>query len=308
MPNEQPPIRPSDASAITRRYLDSILLELRLVDAAVPSTSFELFGKTFDTPIMMPAFSHLELFIKEREDGMGDYARAAKALNAVNFVGMTTLEEYARIAAIGVPTVRIVKPYADKDQIFARFEQAEATGALAVGMDIDHSFGRNGTPDTVHGNLMAPQSLDDLKAYVRSTRLPFVAKGVLSVRDAVKCAEAGVGAILISHHHGRVPFAIPPLMVLPEIKKAVGDSVRIFVDCSIASGADVFKALALGADAAAVGRAIMEPLRTDGQAGVEAFVRGMNDQLAMLMAYTGCRTLADLEPSLLWIDGKPAGC
>ena len=82
--------------------------------------------------------------------------------------------------------------------------------------------------------------------------------------------------------------------------------MKIFVDCSIASGADVFKALALGADAAAVGRAIMEPLKKDGQAGVEAYVRGMNDQLAMLMAHTGCRTLADLEPSLLWINGRPA--
>ena len=305
MPNEET-FRPSDATAITRRYLDSILLEMRIINAVTPSISFDLFGKTFDTPIMMPAFSHLHLFVKEREDGMGEYFRAAKALNAVNFVGMTTLEEYDRLAAIGATTVRIVKPYADKDQIFARFEQAEKTGALAVGMDIDHIFGRNGSPDTVHGNLLAPQSTADLKEYVRSTKLPFVAKGVLSVRDAVQCVEAGVQAIFLSHHHGRVPFAIPPLMILPEIRKAVGNSIRIFVDCSISTGADVLKALALGADAASPGRALMEPLRKDGQAGVENYIRGMNDQLSMLIAYTGCKTLSDLEPSILWINGKPA--
>ncbi len=300
--------RPSDANALTRRYLDSILIEQRLVDAVTPSLSFELFGKTFDTPIMMPAFSHLHVFAKEREDGMCEYARAAKALNAVNFVGMTRMDEFERIAAVGVPTVRIIKPYADKEKIFSRITQAAACGALAVGMDIDHSFSNNGGPDNVFGEIMAPQSTQELAEYVKATDLPFVVKGVLSVHDAMKCAEAGVKAILVSHHHGRMPFAIPPLMVLPEIKKAVGDSMRIFVDCGINTGADAFKALALGADAVAVGRAMMQPLVKDGAAGVEACVRSMNDELSMLMAFTGCRTLADLEPSMLWIDGKPASC
>ena len=297
--------RPSDANMITRRYLDSILIEQHLVDAGTPSLSFELFGKTFATPIMMPAFSHLHVFAKEREDGMCEYARAAKALGSVNFVGMTKEEEFARIAAVGAPTVRIIKPYADKDMIFSRIRQAVECGALAVGMDIDHSFSNNGGPDNVFGEIMAPQSQAELREYVQASDLPFVVKGVLSVHDAVKCAEAGVKGILISHHHGRLPFAVPPLMVLPEIKKAVGDSVRIFVDCGIDTGADAFKALALGADAVAVGRAIMQPLVKDGAAGVEAYVRGMNDELSMIMAFTGCHSLADLDPSVLWLNGKP---
>ncbi len=85
------------------------------------------------------------------------------------------------------------------------------------------------------------------------TKLPFVVKGVLSVSDAVNCAEIGAKAIIVSHHHGRIPYAVPPMMVLPEIKDALaGTDVKIIVDCGIASGANVFKAIALGADAASM--------------------------------------------------------
>ena len=93
-------------------------------------------------------------------------------------------------------------------------------------------------------------------------------------------------------------------MVLPEIKKAVGDSLKIFVDCRIDTGADAYKALALGADAVSVGRAMMQPLVKEGAEGVEKLLRQMKDELSMLMAFTGCKTLADIEPSALWINGK----
>ena len=237
--------RASDANRITREYLDSILIEERLIDSDVPSTKFELFGTSFDTPIMTPAFSHLHVFAAEREDGMCEYARGAKAVSAVNWVGMGENEEFARIADTGAKNIRIVKPYADKNKILDQFAFAESAGALAVGIDIDHIFGHGGQYDVVQGELMTCQSVEDIKALVNSTALPVVIKGVLSVRDAVKCAEAGVKGIVVSHHHGRMPFAVPPLMVLPSIKKAVGDALKIFVDCSIDTGADAYKALAL---------------------------------------------------------------
>ncbi len=296
--------KPSDANAITRQYLDSILIEQRLIGADVPDLSLSLFGKSFRTPILMPAFSHLHVFAPEREDGMCEYARAAKALGMVNFVGMSEDEEFSRIAAVGAPTVRIVKPYADRDKMYSRLAHAQKCGALAVGTDIDHSFSSSGGHDSVFGAEMAPISKAELAELVRAAQLPFVVKGVLSVRDAVACAEAGASAILVSHHHGRMPFAAPPLMVLPEIRKAVGGKVKIFVDCGIDTGADVYKALALGADAAAVGRAIMAPLTKEGADGVVSYVKKMNDELAMLMAFTGCHTLSELDPGVLWIGGR----
>ncbi|MBQ6322755.1 MAG: alpha-hydroxy-acid oxidizing protein [Lachnospiraceae bacterium] len=154
---------------------------------------------------------------------------------------------------------------------------------------------------------MTRQTVDDLRAYVNATKLPFVIKGVLSVTDALKSVECGARGILVSHHHGRMPFAIPPLMVLPAICEAVRDveGFEVFVDSGIASGADVFKSLALGAKAVGVGRAMMPALLTDGTEGVVRCVTGMNQELKTLMGYTGCASLSEIRPELLWKDGKP---
>ena len=147
---------------------------------------------------------------------------------------------------------------------------------------------------------MAAQTQDMLASYISSSRLPFVVKGVLSVEDALKCADAGARAIIVSHHHGRVPYAVPPLMILPEIKKALaGRNVQIFVDCGIASGADVYKALALGADAAAVGRSMLPGLEKEGVAGVKNFVKNVNDELRFIMSSTGFSKVEDIDSSAL---------
>ena len=132
--------------------------------------------------------------------------------------------------------------------------------------------------------------------------VPFVAKGVLSVQDALKCKEAGCTAILVSHHHGRIPFGVAPLMVLPKIKAALeGSGIAIFVDCGIDTGYDAYKALALGADAVAVGRGILKPLLQQGAEGVEEKVQKMNEQLSELMMYTCVKDIRSFDASVLYI-------
>ncbi len=69
---------------------------------------------------------------------------------------------------------------------------------------------------------MTYQAEEDLQNYVKATGLPFVVKGIMSVQDALACQRAGVAGIVVSHHHGRMPFAIPPMMILPEIVEALG--------------------------------------------------------------------------------------
>ncbi|MBQ3466871.1 MAG: alpha-hydroxy-acid oxidizing protein [Oscillospiraceae bacterium] len=298
--------RPSDANAITRQYLDSILIEERLIDAQTASLETEIFGTKFCTPIMMPAFSHLYRYQKER-NAMMDYTLAAKELGMLNWVGMGENDVIGEILDTGIQTVRVIKPYADRDKIFDQIAFSEEHGAFALGLDIDHIFGNNGEYDVVFGELMTRQTVDDLRAYVNATKLPFVIKGVLSVTDALKSVECGARGILVSHHHGRMPFAIPPLMILPAICEAVRDveGFEVFVDSGIASGADVFKSLALGAKAVGVGRAMMPALLTDGTEGVVRCVTGMNQELKTLMGYTGCASLSEIRPELLWKDGKP---
>ena len=296
--------RLSNANVITRNYLDSILVEERLIDSMLPSLEIDFFGETFASPIMTPAFSHLPAYHDRNLTGLEEYSIAAKNLGIVNWCGMMENDMFEKLAATGARTIRIIKPYEDREKILDQMAFAERSGALAVGIDIDHIFGK-GQYDVVLGERMAPQTKEDLQSFVKATGLPFVVKGVLSVTDAVKCAEAGVRGIVVSHHHGRMPYAVPPLMVLPEIAEALkGSDVKIVVDCSIDTGADAYKALALGADAVSVGRAILPALEEQGVTGAEQYIKEMNDELSMMMSFTGFSGLKEMDASVLWVNGR----
>lgn len=289
-----------DANVINRRYLDSLLVEMRVIDSVKPCLTTRIFGREFSSPIMMPAFSHLNKVGKNGRKPMEEYALAAKQLGLLNWVGMEPDEEYAGIAAVDAPTVRIIKPFADHDIILEQIDFAVKHGAIAVGVDIDHIANKDGGYDVVDGHPLGPVMLADLKDYVKAARVPFVAKGVLSVNDALKARDAGCRAVLVSHHHGRIPFGIPPTAVLPRIKDALqGSGMMIFCDCGIDTGYDAYKALALGADAVAVGRGILAPLLKEGTEGVEKKIRQMNEQLSELMLYTGIKDTASFDSSII---------
>lgn len=295
--------RADDANVFNRSYLDAIHVEMRVIDAVEPSLKTTIFSEEFASPIMMPAFSHLNKVGKDGRKPMQEYARAAKELNTLNWVGMEPDKEYAEIAAEGARTVRIIKPFADHSIILNQIRFAIEQGAIAVGVDIDHVPGTDGKYDVVDGIPLGPVMLSDLKAFVKAAgTVPFVAKGVLSVQDAVKCKEAGCQAIIVSHHHGRIPFGVAPLMVLPRIKEALkGSGISIFVDCGIDSGYDAYKALALGADAVAVGRGILKPLLQQGSAGVKEKIQKMNEQLSELMMYTCVKDTRSFDASVLYL-------
>ena len=289
-----------DANVINRRYLDSLLVEMRVIDSVKPCLTTRIFGREFSSPIMMPAFSHLNKVGKNGRKPMEEYALAAKQLRLLNWVGMEPDGEYADIAAVDAPTVRIIKPFADHDIILEQIDFAVKHGAIAVGIDIDHIANKDGGYDVVDGHPLGPVMLADLKDYVKAARVPFVAKGVLSANDALKARDAGCRAVLVSHHHGRIPFGIPPTAVLPRIKDALqGSGMMIFCDCGIDTGYDAYKALALGADAVAVGRGILAPLLKEGTEGVVRKIRQMNEQLSELMLYTGIKDTASFDSSII---------
>ena len=292
--------RISDANEITQKYMDSILIEERIIDSVLADTSIEFLGGNFSMPVMMPAFSHLGNLNGRELTGLEEYSLAAKNKNILNFCGMMENDMFEKIIATGASTVRIVKPYDDNGKVRDQMKFAEDKGAFAIGMDIDHIFGETGL-DVCVGEKMAVQTSDMIRSYVESTKLPFIVKGVLSVKDALTCANAGVAAIIVSHHHGRMPYAIPPMMILPDIKEALeGTGVKIIVDCGIASGADVYKALALGADACAVGRSMLPSLEKDGIAGVEGFLGKVGNELRYIMSNTGFAKVSDIDDSALW--------
>ena len=289
--------RAGDANHITREYFDSLLIEMRHIDSVVPDTTLRLYGETFATPVMMAALSHLNNI---HEDGMVEMARGAKAADAVMWAGMGEDDELERITATGAKTIKIIKPYADNNDIFHKIEHAEKCGCIAVGIDVDHSFSWNGKYDVVRGLPMTGKSLDEIKEFVKSTKLPFIIKGVLSTQDAYKCAEAGIQGIVVSHHHGILDFAVPPLMVLPEIIKVIDGKMPVFVDCGVESGYDVFKAIALGANAVSAGRVVMGPLGENGAEGVKNLVQNMTAQLSGAMARTCSHDISQINSSLIW--------
>ena len=162
--------RLSDANVITEKYMDSILIEERLIDSVVADTSIDFLGAKFDSPIMTPAFSHLGNYNGREYTGLEEYSMAAKECNILNFCGMMENDQFKKIADTGAKTVRIVKPYADNGKVKDQMQYAESVGAFGIGMDIDHIFGHDGL-DVVVGEDMAVQTMDMLRSYVELTKL-----------------------------------------------------------------------------------------------------------------------------------------
>lgn len=296
----------SSADKITRDFFDSLLLESRYLDSAIPSTRLNLFGETFDTPIMTAALSHLgskgknsASFIEHQAmSGMIVYAEAAAKSNTLHWVGMGSDQELEDIIATGAKTVKIVKPHADNAEVFRKISHAVQAGCVAVGMDIDHSFNSTGGYDNIFGLPMKSKSTGELTEFVQASGVPFIAKGILSASDAEKCAKAGCAGIVVSHHHGMIQYAVPPLLVLEDILKAVGKDMLVFVDCGIVSGVDAYKCLAMGATAVSVGRHLM-PLLRQGSDAVSARINEMTAELAGVMARTGISNLDGMDPSVI---------
>ena len=296
-----------DSTKFTRDYFDSLLVEMRHIDGVLPSTKLELYGETFSTPVMLAALSHLQ---RIHPEGLVEAARGIKAAGAVMWAGMGDEAELEAICATGARTIKIIKPYADNRDIVKKIEHAEKCGCLAVGMDIDHAFNKKGQYDVVHDLEMRPKSLAEIRELVKATKLPFIIKGILSEQDTYKCLDAGVEGIVVSHHHGHIDYALPPLRILPSIVRIVRTysgskkQIPIFVDCSVDRGMDAFKALALGADAVSAGRVIMPPLGAEGAEGVRKTIAAMTEELAGVMAATGCHDIRHIDPSLVWTPDR----
>ena len=280
-----------DSVQIARMYMDSLLVEGRIVGAVRPATTFRFLGETFETPVMTAALSHLDL---------AAMAEGAKQAGACVSIGMGDNGELAKVLATGAKVIKIIKPYADEREIMSRLEYAEANGAAAVGMDVEHAVNVDDAEDSVVVGLQMKQpALPELERYIKATRLPFFIKGALSARDAVRCRDLGAAGVILSHHNGLMRYAVPPVMILPEIRRAVGHDLVLIADGGIETGFDAFKALARGADAVTMGKALMSPLKERGAEGVRDALRKATGQLQAMMIRTGTKDLKHMDPSVI---------
>jgi lactate 2-monooxygenase len=141
---------------------------------------------------------------------------------------------------------------------------------------------------------------DDLGWLREQTKLPILLKGIVDADDARRAVAAGVDGLIVSNHGGRqVDGAVAALRALPSIRDALGEEFPVLFDSGIRTGADVFKALALGADAVCVGRPYVWGLALDGQAGVEHVLRCLLAELDLTLALSGYTNVSQLTRSAL---------
>ncbi len=145
---------------------------------------------------------------------------------------------------------------------------------------------------------------DDLEFLRAATDLPLLIKGILHPEDASMAAERGIDGIVVSNHGGRqIDGEIAALDALPGVADAVGDDLAVLVDSGVRSGADVFKALALGADAVLIGRPYLWGLALGGEAGVLAVLRSILAELDLTVGLSGHTSPTQLDASVLVRDG-----
>jgi lactate 2-monooxygenase len=141
---------------------------------------------------------------------------------------------------------------------------------------------------------------DDLAELRSMTKLPILLKGILHPDDARKAQRRGIDGVIVSNHGGRqVDGAIGALDALPGVADAVGDDMAVLFDSGIRSGADVVKALALGADAVLLGRPYLWGLALDGAAGVETVLRMLLAELDLTLALCGFSRPAEVSRDAL---------
>ena len=276
-----------------------------LCEGGTPDTHIELFGKSFKYPFFAGPVGAVNLHYSEAYTDMtyNDVLVRACAENGIAaFTGDGTNPTVMEMATkaigaangCGVPTI---KPW-NIDTIKEKMAEAKASGCFAVAMDVDAAglpFLKNMTPPA------GSKSVAELAEIVKLAERPFIVKGVMTVKGALKAKEAGAAAIVVSNHGGRVLDQCPATAeVLPEIAAALkGTGVKILVDGGIRTGVDVFKALALGADGVLICRPFVTAVYGGGEEGVKCYIDKLAGELADTMQMCGAHSLAEITPDMV---------
>lgn len=161
------------------------------------------------------------------------------------------------------------------------YEEEDPPGSrLAIGSFFDNSV-----------------TFEDLSWMREAWKGPIVLKGIQTIDDAQRAADAGVDGIVLSNHGGRqLDRTVPPLRLLPEVAERLGSSLEIMLDSGVRTGADVVAAIALGAKYVLVGRAYLYGLMAGGEAGVDRAIEILRTEALRTMQLLGVRSIAELSP------------
>ena len=266
--------------------------------------SYEFFGEKYALPVFAGPVGAVKLHYGEKFTDLeyndilvpacADAGIAAFTGDGVNpevFVAAATA--IGNAGGKGIPTV---KPW-DLPTVFEKIDAAKAAGAKVFAMDIDAA----GLPFLKGLNPPAgPKTVEQLKQIIDYAGVPFIIKGVMTVKAAEKALEAGAAGIVVSNHGGRVLDGVPSTAeVLPAIADAVKGKMTILVDGGIRTGMDVFKALAMGADGVIIARPFVNMVYGAGAEGIATYVEKLKAELEDAMAMCGAHSLADINRSMV---------
>jgi len=287
---------------LNRRHLDSLVFEMRLLGSQEADTSTTLFGAKLRAPVIGAAVCESRIlkrlgpwdtpYLEQIAAGL---ARAGSMMST----GMVTLAELARIVEQGAPVLHVVKPFKDDDMVLQNLDRAAELGCVAVGMDVDVFFLEKAWDEVPGPDVLGHKTIDDLKRYRAATKLPFVIKGVLSAHDARQARDLGFDGLIVSSHGGEtIDYAMPVLQALPAVRAECPD-LPILVDSGFRRGADVLKALALGANGVGMATLLLVACAGGGADAVAAMVEEVQAELQRTMSITGCRSVAEIDRSIL---------
>ena len=270
-----------------------------------PDTAFSMFGMDFKMPLFAAPIGAMKMHYGDKYTDT-EYNEilltSCKEAGIAAFTGDGLDPEVVKAASsavkkaegVGVPTI---KPW-NMEVVAEKMKLVSEGNPFACAMDIDAAglpFLKNMTPPAGSKNV------EELKEIVAMAERPFILKGIMTVKGAVKAREAGCKAIVVSNHGGRVLDNCPSTCeVLPEIADAVGDSMTILVDGGIRSGNDIFKALALGADAVLIGRPFVNAVYGGAREGVLLYVEKLHNELKDTMKMCGAASLDEISRDMLY--------
>ena len=271
---------------------------------AEPDCSFELFGRKFTAPIFAAPLGAIDMHYGPKYKDI-EYnsilIKACRDYGVMAFTGdgvdpaimLRSAEDMAKADGVGCP---VIKPW-NKEAVFAKLDVLNEKGIFCAGMDVDGA----GLPFLKAMNPNAgSKSVSEMKEIIAYAKMPFIVKGIMTVKGAEKAVEAGAAAIVVSNHGGRVQGACPSTAeVLPEIAEAVKGRTVILVDGGIRSGVDVFRAIALGADGVLIGRPILPMIYGAGEEGFKVYMDRIVGELRSTMTMCGASSLKNISREMV---------
>ncbi len=287
-----------------------------LVDVAGCTTETTVLGHELSMPLVIAPVAFQRVAHPDGEVGMARAARAAGTAVCLSTMATSTFDE---VAATGAQRWFQLYVFRDRQMTADVVARARMSGFTALVLTVDTpvlarrerddrsgftippdvviaSLGRGGiTPAEAFAQMSASVTWADVERFASEARLPVILKGVLTAEDARLACEHGAAGVVVSNHGGRQLDGVAATIdALPEVVEAVDGRLEVLLDGGVRRGGDVVKALALGASAVLAGRAPLWGLAVDGEAGAQAVLELLREEILSALRLVGSSSPADV--------------